>query len=267
MIASLARGGRITGRPKYVEAAARAADFVLGHMTENGRLMRTYRKGVAHTKGFLDDYAFFIEGLLELYEATFEPRWLEEAVRLNEDMIRHFWDEREEALFFTADDAEQLLVRTREIRDGAIPAGNSVALMDLLRLADMLDRQDLRDLAERLTKAVAGNVEQSPFGFDRLLAGVDFYHGPTREVVVAGPPDTEATRALIKTIHRVYDPHRVVLLSDPSSPDAAAWERKMPLLAGKGLADGKPAAYVCRNRTCGRPVTEPEELLRELTAS
>src|SRR5690606_3612445 len=176
MIASLARGGRVTGEAKYVQAAARAAEFILARMTENGRLLRTYRQGIAHTKGYLDDYAFFVEGLLELYEATFEPRWLDEAVRLTDDMIGHFWDDEGGAFYFTADDAEPLLVRTKEIRDGAIPSGNSVALLILLRLAAMLDRADLRTRAEELMKAVAGNVEQSPFGFDRLLAGVDFYY-------------------------------------------------------------------------------------------
>jgi len=267
MIASLARGGRITGEQKYTRAAAKAADFILTRMTRNGRLLRAYRKGVAHTGGYLDDYAFFVEGLLELYEATFEPRWLDEAIRLNEAMIRHFWDEREGAFFFTADDAEPLLVRTKDATDQAIPSGNSVALLNLLRLSAILDRDDLREKAEQLMKAVAGSVEQSPFGFNRFLVGVDFYHDPGREVVIVGSPGDPATQALIKAVNQVYDPHRVVLLSDPSAPDAAAWAERIPLLAGKELVDGRPAAYVCQNRTCRRPVTHPGELVRDLQAN
>ncbi|GMV96295.1 MAG: thioredoxin domain-containing protein [Phycisphaerae bacterium] len=264
MIASLARGGAALGEEKYVQAAGRAADFILKQVSDNGRLLRTWRAGRGHTFGYLDDYAFFIEGLLDLYAATFEVRWLEEAVRLNDDLIRHFWDERDGAFFYTADDAEPLLVRTKDSRDGAVPSGNSVALMNLLRLAAMLDRADLRHKAEGLMKAFAGTVGRSPFGFDRFLAGLDFYHAPPREVVIVGPIGDEATRALIRAVRQVYDPYRVVMLSDPASPDAARRERLMPLLAGKGLVGGKPAAFVCRNRTCKRPVTDAGELLREL---
>ncbi|MBI4582170.1 MAG: thioredoxin domain-containing protein, partial [Planctomycetes bacterium] len=264
MIASLAAGGRALGERKYVEAAGRAADFVLTHMTANGRLLRTYRQGKTHTPGYLDDYAFFVEALLELYAATLEPRWLLEAIRLNDDMVRHFWDDAGGAFFFTADDAERLVVRTKDTHDGAIPAGNSVALMDLVRLADLLDREDLRDKAARTMIALAGSVRQAPLGFDRLLLAVDRFHASATEVVIVGPAASPATRGLIRTANQGYDPHRVVLLLDPTAVGAADLRGRVPLLAGKEQIDGQPAAYVCRNRTCRRPVVTEDDLRGEL---
>ncbi len=267
MIASLARGGRVTGETRYTQAAVRAADFILARMTENGRLLRTYRAGKAHISAYLDDYAFLTEGLLELYETTFDFRFLSEAVRLTEQTITLFWDRHDDAFFFTAGDAEQLFTRTKDSRDGAIPSGNSVMLTNLLRLAELLDRDAFRQYAEQTMKAFAGSVQRSPHGLDRFLQGVDFYHAARREIVLVGPQADPRTRGLIDAVRRVYDPWRVVLLLDPTSAQAADWQDRVPLLAGKSLVDGSPAAYVCRNRTCRRPVTEPADLVRELQAN
>ncbi len=268
MIASLARGGRVTGQHAYVDAAARAADFILTHMSRDGRLLRTWRDGKAHIGGYLDDYAFFTEGLIELYEATFEDRWLAEAIRLTDDMITHFWDSDGGAFYFTANDAEPLLVRTKDTRDSAIPSGNSVALLNLLRLATMLDRKDYLARAQATLRAFAGNVQRSPFGFDRLLAAVDWHHAPRREVVIAGARRDPDTQALLRAVNQVYDPYRVVLWTDGSPETAHADEReaRVPLLAGKVTIQGRPAAYVCRNYTCRRPITDAGELIRELQA-
>jgi len=194
MIASLAIGGRVMGEPRYVQAAVRAADFILREMTAGGRLLRTYRHGKAHTGGYLDDHAFFVEALLELYAATFEPRWLLEAIRLNEETLAHFWDVDGGGFFLTADDAEQLVVRSKDLQDGATPAGNSVAFSNLVRLAEILDRQDLRDRAARMLQAVAGTVQQAPSAFARLLTAVDLYYSPPTEVVVVGPLSDPATQ-------------------------------------------------------------------------
>ena len=265
MIASLARGGRATGQSEYVQAAAKAAGFVLDRLTDKeGRLLRTYRKGEAHIPGYLDDYAFFVEGLLDLYEATLDPRWLTEAIRLNDVMIEAFWDDGGGAFFFTAGDAEALIVRTKDVRDGAIPAGNSIALMNLLRLGLILDRDGLRDKAERTVRVIAGRLGEHPFGADRLLAAVDFQHSQPKEVVIVGSPADRATKALLRAVDKIYEPNKVVLLSDPAWEQVTAWQETIPLLRGKVLVGGKPAAYVCRNYTCRRPVTTDEELLREL---
>ena len=266
MIASLARGGRVMGDVKYVQAAERAAGFVLGGLTRDGRLLRTYRAGKAHLPGYLDDYAFFVEGLLELYEATFDRRWLTEAVRLNDDMIAHFWDEAGGAFFFTADDSEKLILRNKDSRDGAIPSGNSVALMNLVRLSLMLGRDDLRDKAEATMAAFASKVTEQPYGFDRFLQAVAFLNGQPREIAIAGAPGDKGTRALVAAVNGVYDPHRVVMLLDPEESDSASWAETIPLLRGKMLVDQKPAVYVCRNYTCRRPVTQVEQVIAQLKA-
>jgi uncharacterized protein YyaL (SSP411 family) len=266
MIASLARGGRISGERKYIRAAEKAGAFVLRHLTRDGRLLRTYRKGKAHTLGYLDDYAFFVEGLLDLYEATFDRRWLAEALRLNDDMITHFWDESGGGFFFTADDSEKLILRNKDSHDGAIPAGNSVALMNLLRLSLMLGRADLRDKAERTITAFAGKVTEYPHGFDRFLQAVAFRDGKPREIAIVGSPRDPGTVALVAAVNRVYDPHRVVMLLDPEESGSAAWAETIPLLRGKMLVDQKPAVYICRDYTCRRPVTDVDQVIAQLKA-
>ena len=265
MIASLARAGRVLGEEQYTQAAAGAADFVLDQMSRDGRLLRTYRAGRAHTGGYLDDYAFFIDGLIELHQTTLDWRWLDHAERLTDQMIELFWDQRDGAFFFTASDAEALFVRAKDTRDGATPAGNSVAVMDLLRLAAILGREDLADKARATFAALAGNVEQNGgMSFDRLLTAVDFAAHSPREVVIIGSPADPDTRALIAAAHQGYDPDRVLLLADPASPGTAARQERIGLLKGRGLVEGRPAAYVCRNQTCRRPVTSPDDLRQEL---
>ena len=266
MIAALAKGGRLTGDSKYTDAAVKAATFVLDKVSKDGRLLRTCREGKAHTLGYLDDYAFFVDGLLELYQTTFDRRWLDEAVRLNDDMIEHFWDEKDHAFFFTADDAEELFVRSKDSRDSAIPAGNSVALMNLLRLAVMLDRDDLREKADQTIKAFGKKVQQQPFGFDRFLQAVDFRHAAPKEVVIAGDLKSDAGRALLDTVNKVYDPNRIVMAIDPDDEAVAKWAESVPLLRGKRAIDSDATAYVCRNYTCKQPTSDPEAFRVQLLA-
>jgi uncharacterized protein YyaL (SSP411 family) len=264
MIASLAEGGRVLGEGRYIEAATRAAEFLLGRMREGGRLLRCFRAGKAHTRGFLDDHAFLCEALLQLYVATLAPRWLLEAIRLNDETVTHFWDEREGAFYYTADDAERLVVRARDLQDGATPAGNSVAITNLVRLARLLDREDLRAKTLRALQALAGTVRQAPAGFDRLLLAVDLFHSPPTEVVIVGPATDPDVRGLIRTATEGYDPYRIVLLLDPASAGSDALRDQVPLLQGKALVQGRPAAYVCRNGTCGKPAVTPDELRDQL---
>ncbi|HSW46844.1 MAG TPA: thioredoxin domain-containing protein [Phycisphaerae bacterium] len=265
MIAALARGGRQLEEPKHTAAASAAAEFILTRMTDSeGRLLRAYRKGQAHTLGFLDDYAYFVDGLLELYEATFDKRWLTEAARLTDQMIVRFRDERDGAFFTTAADAESLIVRAKDTRDGATPAGNSVAVLNLLRLAHLLDRTDLLDKADLAMKTLTGRVGEIAYGCERLLAAVHFSLSNPRKIVLVGDPARPETKQLLRAVDRACDFNRVMLLLDPADPDTAAWQQKMVLLQGKTQLGDKPTAYVCRNRTCSRPVTAPEDLARLL---
>jgi len=261
MIASLARGGAVLEEPKYVAAAARAASFILDRQCKNGRLLRVYRGGRTLDAAFLTDYACLIEGLLELYEATFEPRWLDQAVALNAAAIRHYYDEAHGGFFFTADDHEQLIARTKDLRDGATPSGNSVQLMNLLRLSVMLGDEKLRTLADTTMQLFAADVLQAPGSNDRFLASAEFaLLGPV-ELAVVGDPADPRTRGLLRVIHGTYLPHRVLMLMNPPRPTD---NPKSPLLENRSLVQGRAAVYVCRNYVCQRPATTPEELAAQL---
>jgi len=259
IIASLARAARVLDEPRYAESASRAADFVLTHLRQDGRLLRTHRDGTSRLAGYLSDYAFFIEGLLNLYEATFEERWLQEAVALNDVVIAHYLDRAGGGFFFTADDAEQLIARTKNPRDGAIPSGNSVQAMNLLRLAELLDRADYRACAEGIFRAFKPAVESSPGQFERLLCAVDFYHDRSRQIAIIGQRDAPATRELIRTVYAKYLPNKVVAWAAGAQGDGA-----IALLRGKQPVDGKPAAFVCERYVCRKPATTAADLRKQL---
>jgi uncharacterized protein len=264
MIAALAKASVAVGDPRLAEAAARAFDFLDRHLVrEDGRLLARWREGEAAHPGYLDDYAFLAWGSLELYEATFDPRHLERALALAADMERLFWDRKDGGFFFTGEDADPLLARTKEIYDGAIPSGNSVAVLVLLRLARMTGRSELERRAEETVRAFAGSVERVPAAHTQLLSALDFAFGPTREVVVAGTEDAAGTRALLAAARGGFDPRTVFLLREPGAAGEAL-AAIAPFTASQLPVDGKPAAYVCENFRCGAPVTDPSALASAL---
>ena len=254
MIASLAKGARVLDEPKYAQAATRAADFVFKHLRRDGRLLRTYRRGQARLTGYLNDYAFFIEGLLNLYEATFDLRWLTEAEELANTCYKYYHDPGRGGFFLTANDGEALIARTNNASDGAIPSGNSVHALNLLRLAVFLDRKDFREQAESIFKAFGESIARSPGSFDRLLCALDFFYGKPKEIALApgGSPDLQP---LVQTVYSRYLPNKVVA----SGGDGGAGER-LPLLKNKKAIGGKATAYVCENYTCKLPVHTAEKL-------
>jgi len=259
MIASLAKGAGVLDEPRYAGAAAKAADFILTRMRRDGRLLRSYRNGQAHLTGYLSDYAFLTEGLLNLFEATSNRRWLDEAVALTDTAIEYYHDSADGGFYFTASDAEQLVARSKSPRDGAIPSGNSVQAMNLLRLAVLVDRKDYREKAESIFRAFGSEVAQSPAAFERLLCALDFYRDRVKEIVIVGEPGSSETDALIRTLFDRYLPNKVFIHTSDLQPDTT-----MPLLKGKGRKNGKPTAYVCENYNCSLPVTEPADLAKQL---
>ncbi|MEK7710369.1 MAG: thioredoxin domain-containing protein [Planctomycetota bacterium] len=261
MIASLAKGARVLDEPKYAEAAAMAAEFILANMQKDGRLLRTYRKGEARLTATLSDYAFFIEGLLNLYEATFDRQWLNEAERLADVSIRYYYDDHGGGFFFTASDGEKLLARSKQSQDNAIPSGNSVHAMNLLRLAILFDRKDLREKAESILRAFAQQASESPGAYERLDCAADFYHDRVKEIAIIGDPTSPDTKALLRTVYDRYLPNKVVVFAPDKVTDA-----KMPLLTGKGRIKDRPTAYVCENYRCRLPVNTPKDLAKELDA-
>ncbi len=261
MIAGLAKGARVLDKPKYAEAAAKAADFILDKLRRDGRLLRSYRGGKSHLTGYLSDYAFFIEGLLNLYEATFDRKWLHAAFELNETCIKYYYDADGGAFFFTASDGEKLLARSKDPYDKAVPSGNSTAALNLLRLSILFDRKDYREKAESIFRTFGASATQSPGAFERLLCAVDFYHDRVKEIAIIGDPDSTETKALIRTVFDRYLPNKVVV----HSPDKVV-DKAIPLLTAKTRMNGRSTAYVCENFTCKRPVADPETLARLLEA-
>jgi uncharacterized protein len=266
MIAAFARGGAVLDEPAYTEVAIRAADFVLTTLRDDdGDLLKRYRRGEAGLEAHLDDHAFMVWGLLELYEATFDERWLAEAIQLNERMLEQFWDDQRGGLFLTADDAEQVLVRSKEFGDGAIPSGNSVAALNMLRIARITASVDLERRAQALFRATSGAVDRMPDYHAQLLTAAAFAVGPSFEVVIAGDRSAEDTQTMVSALRGNFLPGKVVV-HHACPGDGTAIEAIAPYTRNQGCLDGRATAYVCRDFACSAPTTDPEEMLRSLRA-
>ncbi len=261
MITALAKGAAVLDDARYGQAAGRAADFILRDVRQEGRLFASYGKGRARLMAYITDYAFLVEGLLYLYEWSGDLRWLDEAAQLTDVAINFYWDEAGGGFFFTASDHETLIVRSKTAHDGAIPSGNSVMLMNLQRLSILLDRTDLRQKAGQIIQIFGGGTARSPFQHERFLCGVEAWHDGFEEIAIVGAADDPNTRDLLRSVHCVYLPNKVVARLNPLDHETP---KKVPLLAGRSILDGKPAAHVCRNFTCQRPTNEPKELFRQL---
>jgi hypothetical protein len=263
MIGAMAEGYRVLGHRRYLEAAERAANFLLTTLVRpDGGLLRTYRAGRAHVNAYLEDYAYLCEALIDLYEAGGAAGYLSEAERLAERLLADFADEAGGGFYSTARDHETLLLRHREGTDGATPSGNAVAAYALARLSFHLDREDFREAAVKAVMAYGGMIAQYPRAFAKSLAVVDFLlEGPV-ELALVGQPGEAAFEALRAAIARHYLPDRIIAHHDPTAGDPPAF----PLLAGKGLVRGKAALYVCRNFACQAPITDPTEVAAVLAA-
>ncbi|MDY6911402.1 MAG: thioredoxin domain-containing protein [Chloroflexota bacterium] len=266
MIAAFAKGAQAFDEPEYAEAARQAADFILQDMsTPDGRLLHRYREGEASITAYADDYAFLIWGLLELYEATFEVRYLQTALDLNEDFIAYFWDEEHGGFYSTADDAEELLLRQKEIYDGAVPSGNSVAMFNLLRLARITARTELEEKAAQIGRAFSESVSKVPVGFTQIMCALDFSIGPAYEVVIAGESGADDTAAMLKALREQFAPNKVVVLN-PAEQQSPPIHQLAEYTRYQSSIDGQATAYVCRNFNCAQPTTDINrmvELLRE----
>jgi uncharacterized protein YyaL (SSP411 family) len=264
MIASLALGAQVLDKPIYADAATKAVDFIFGNMrTSEGRLLHRYRDDQAAVPGSIDDYSFLIWGLLNLYEATFETRFLKDALELNEVALERFWDEESGAFHFTADDAEKLPVRTKEVYDGALPSGNSVAAYNLIRLGRISGNPEFEARAEKIVNGSSGQVRRAPQAFTMLLSAFDFALGPGCEVVVVGKPDAADTQEMIRVIRQHYIPNKVVIFrpDGPKLPDIVHFAG---FVKDQKSIDGKATAYVCRRYTCDLPTTDIATMLQQL---
>ena len=267
MIAALASAARAFDDASYEEAATTAATFLLDAMRGDGdgRLLHRYRNGDSAVRAHLDDYAFLVWGLIELYETTYDPQWLSAAVTLADECRDHFWDNERGGFYFTAADGEALIVRPKELSDGANPSGNSVMMSNLLRLARLTGRTEYEEWASALAGWAGKQVRSRPTGFTAFLTGLQFALGSSREVVIAGDADADDTKRLLQVVRQTYAPHTVVLHRPPGDdPEIASiapfTEHQMPV-------DGGAAAYVCHDFHCEAPTTEPEALREQLASS
>ncbi|HEX8105509.1 MAG TPA: thioredoxin domain-containing protein [Solirubrobacteraceae bacterium] len=251
-ISALAEAGAVLERPDYLAAAVACAEFVERDLHDaDGRLLRTFNRGQAKIGAFLEDHAFYLEALLTLYEATFDPRWFARAEALAGTIVERFGDPERGGFFSTAADGEggQLVARRKDLEDAPIPSGASAACSGLLRLAALTGEHAWEEAGMGVLRLLHKIAPQHPQAFGHLLQALAFHLGPVREVAIAGEP--EAARPLLRELRATYRPRTVVAGGAPGG---------VPLLAGREPVDGRPAAYVCERFACQRPVTEPAEL-------
>lgn len=256
-IAAMAMGGRVLGNSRYTSAAEKAAEFILTRLVNAyGRLLAVYRDGVSPLKGYADDYAFMIWGLLELYETTYKPEYLQNALKLNSEFLNLFWDNENGGFFLYGSDSEQLITRPKEAYDGATPSANSTASNNLIRLARLTGRHELEEKAQQIIKAFAGNIEGYPAGFSNMLCAAILLKAEGVEVIVSGGIDKGADK-LLSIIRQGYRPFTVSL---HYYQDTEILKNLIPFMSNYTTVEGKAAAYVCRNFTCNQPVTDAENL-------
>jgi uncharacterized protein YyaL (SSP411 family) len=263
MISAFARAGFAFANPAYTRAAARAATLVLDEMRKAGRLLRVYKDGRAGGPAFLEDYAFLIAGLLDLYEADANPRWLREAIALQTTLDTHYLDGAGGGYFKAADDQEQLLAREKPNRDGAIPAGNSVAALNLLRLAEFTSDDHYREKAVLLFSAFHQVLTQEPTRLPEMLLALDYFLGATKEVVLVRPVSGANAEEMLAVLRAAYTPNRIVAVASEGT-DLDRQAEIIPLFAGKVARNGRTTAYVCENRVCQFPTADPAVFAAQL---
>ncbi len=270
MIAALARGAAAFGEPAYADAARKAAEFVLSELRESDQALRhSYFDGQARFGATVDDYAFLVFGLISLYDATHEVRWVEIALELQHDMIERFWDEKDGGFFFTSSDADDVIVRRKEVDDSAYPSGNSVAMSNLIWLARFTGTSRFEEMADRTGAAFGGKINQWPHIYTHLLTALDSATLPSREVVVVGGRDAPDTKAMLSALAKSYFPNVVVLFkpvngSSRTGADRPDIVRIAPHVREHTAIDGRATAYVCTDFACAEPTTDPGRMLEIL---
>jgi hypothetical protein len=264
MIAALAKGAWVFADTVYLKAAQNAVGFILKNMRElDGRLFHRHRRGDSAIAANLDDYAFLIWGLIECYEASFDASFLKSALKLQEDLMKHFWDTENGGYYFTPDDGENLILRQKEIYDGAIPSGNSVAMLNMVRLSRITGNPDLEAQVAAMNDQFGGIIRSTPSNHGQFMIAMGLLTQPAHEIVIAGVPKGEDTEEMLNALRRHYIPNAVILLRPPDevSPDIV---NIAPFTKDCKPLDDRATAYVCSNFTCHSPTTDVGEMLRLL---
>ena len=253
MIAALAIGGRVLGKDKYTKAAEKASEFIFSKLfSSSGRLLARYRDGESAFPGYVDDYAFLVWGLIELYETTYKPVYFKRSLKLNDDLIKYFWDESNGGLFYYGSDSEQLITRPKEIYDGATPSGNSVATLNFLRLARLTGRTDLEDKASKQFETFGSSIERFARGHSFFLSALLFARSKPKEVVIVGNEKLESD-SMVNIIREEFRPFTSSMFYSDSHSDL---KDLAPFIENYKTIEGKTTAYVCENFACKAPITD-----------
>ena len=262
-ITALARASRIFDRADYARAAIEAATFLKSHLIEPGGIARSFCAGKRGGPGYLDDYAFTINALADLYEATFAADWLEAAAGLADYLLVHFDDAEGRRFYFASDQQDHLLMRTAPLFDGAEPSGNAVAAHALLKLGALLERPHYRDHAVAFLEKHAHLIARQPQGAFHTLCAIDSYLSEPLEIALIGDPEAADFKALLRPVYTGYLPHRLVAAALPDTGDS----ERLPCLQKRGMIGAKATAYICQGRCCSAPLTTPDALAHRLGLS
>ncbi|MDT4898666.1 MAG: uncharacterized protein QOH25_3743 [Acidobacteriota bacterium] len=264
MLASFAEASAILERDDYREVAEKNAHFVLEYLKRDGLLLRTHKDSQSKLNGYLEDYAFLADGLIALYQATGELRWLEEARTLVDTMLDEFWDTEDGGFFYTGKSHEELIVRSKDYLDNATPSGNSVAAEVLLHLAYLTANEDYSRKAVTIFRLMRDQLKRYASAFGRLLGALDFYLSTPKEIAIIGEREAEDTRQLLREVWTRHLPNKIVAQAGGEDTSAA---EAVPLLRDRPMIDGRATAYVCEHYTCQQPATSATELARQLSSS
>ena len=249
MISALAKGFIVFRKESYLQRATTCANFIWSTLWKDGSLLRVYKDGQARFNGCLEDYAYLLEGLVTLYEASFESHWLEKAQALSQVMIEKFWDEKDGGFFMTASDHEPLIARLKNPMDDAMPSANAVAALALLRLGRLTGNKLFEEKGSQTVRAFQGEMEQRPAAFTALLSAMDYMETSPVEIVLSGPEDDKEYREMLETLYRDYRPNQTAVLFQ--GEETVKW---IPWAEGRGPVSNRPTAYVCKEGTCHPPV-------------
>ena len=260
MIASLSKAGRVLNEPLFTEAAKKAADFILREMYKNKVLFHVYREKEIKIPGYADDYAFFVWGLLELYESTFETKYLKHAVELNNELISDFWDEETGGFYFTSQKNHELIVRMKDSHDAAIPSSNSVSILNMCKIAYFTEDLKLKDKALKTISALSYSVKKVPVGYAFLLSGLNCVINPGYEILIVGSRNSNETQSILNYLNSLFLPNAVILFKDTDCDNGideiAGFTNKY------SSVNGKCTVYICKDYKCSLPVTSLDELVR-----
>jgi uncharacterized protein YyaL (SSP411 family) len=265
MISAFARASQVLDEPVYLRAATAAATFLRDWLydSKSHTLKRSYRHGVGEANGFLTDYAFLIQGLIDLYEASFETRWLAWAMELQKRQDALFEDPAQGAYFDTTGGDSTILLRMKEDYDGSEPAANSVTALNLQRLAQLFDSKEWHGKAQQTLRAFAGLLKSTPSAMPQMLVALDFYLDKPKQIVIAGNPQHDDVKAMLREVHKQYIPNKVILLADGGEGQRFL-SQYTSFLRSVEMHGGKATSFICENYVCRLPTTDPQEMARLL---